>query len=143
MNARSIRNKKPEFLNLIQKLPDIMVCTESWLNDSVTNGEIFPPSLTKQYNVFRRDRSHTSGGGVFIAVSSDLISTRKINWETDCEMVWVEIRIKGCKNLYGCTFYNPQLSLSYLQNTQSHIWVAGDFNLPGYNENDKRSVTKI
>ena len=35
----------------------------------MTNEEIFPRDLAKHYNMFRRDRCHTSEGGVFVAVT--------------------------------------------------------------------------
>ncbi|XP_028517976.1 uncharacterized protein LOC114576102, partial [Exaiptasia diaphana] len=58
-------------------------------------------------------------------------------------MIWVEICISGCKKLCICAFYNPHegnelsctnfcKSLSNLRNCNSHVWVTGDFNLPGY-----------
>lgn len=45
---------------------DIVVLTETHLNDSVADSEIFPSNFT----VFRRDRQHRgrNGGGVLIAV---------------------------------------------------------------------------
>ena len=70
LNAQSIRNKKAEFCNLIETTaPDIIVCTETWLNSNIATGEIFPPDLCQQYNVFSRGREQSQGEGVFVAVS--------------------------------------------------------------------------
>ena len=41
------------------------------------------------------DRVHPTGGGVFIAASSDLISCRESTVEIDCEILWVKINIVG------------------------------------------------
>ena len=144
LNAQSIKNKKAEFCNLIEStVPDIIVCTETWLNSDVANGEIFPPDLSQQYNVFRRDREQSQGGGVFIAVSRDYICTREKDFETDCEILWIKISVSGCKSFYVCAFYHPhegdeksmknfELSVNSACKINSHIWIAGDMNLPGY-----------
>ena len=63
INCQSIRKKAAdiEVLNSLHK-PDFICGTESWLNSSIKNGEIFPTS----FNVFRKDReTSTIGGGVF------------------------------------------------------------------------------
>ena len=52
----------------------------------IANGEIFSQDIAKKFDVFRRDREHTKGGGVFIAVSSDLVCSREYKLETDCEI---------------------------------------------------------
>ena len=74
----------PGHSNLIS---DIIVCTESWLNSEIANGEIFPLDLSQQYNVFRRGREQQVGEGVFIAVSRDCICTREHDLETYCEIL--------------------------------------------------------
>ena len=144
MNAQSIKNKRAEFCNLVESTqPDVIVCTETWLNSDIANGEIFSQDIAKKFNVFRRDREHTKGGGVFIAVSSDLVCSREYKLETDCEILWVKICIAGCKSLHICAYYNPheenELSLAnfvksvqLVHNLSSHIWIAGDMNFPGY-----------
>ena len=49
--------------------PDFICGTESWLNSSIKNGEIFPTS----FKVFRKDReTSTIGGGVFQISNEDL-----------------------------------------------------------------------
>ena len=69
--------------HIFSQKPDIVILNETWLKDPILNSEIFP---NQSYKVFRRDRtieSHpldpnhpakykTSGGGVIIAVRSDL-----------------------------------------------------------------------
>jgi hypothetical protein len=49
--------------------PEIIIGTETWLNDSVHNSEIFPPN----YNIYRRDR-RDGFGGVLIAVKADIVN---------------------------------------------------------------------
>ena len=62
INCQSIKNKAADIavLNDIHN-PDIISATESWLDPSVKNGEIFP----EHFNVFRKDReTSTTGGGI-------------------------------------------------------------------------------
>ncbi|CAN8007418.1 unnamed protein product, partial [Ixodes pacificus] len=45
----------------------VVVVTETWLNEQVTNDEAFPAG----YNIFRKDRC-SRGGGVAIAVKDSI-----------------------------------------------------------------------
>ena len=94
--------------------------------------------------MFRRDRNSSAGGGVFAAVSEEFLSERQEELEMDCEMLWIKISVVGSKDLYVCSYYRPNAgdreSLEYLNNSLNkisskncHIWLAGDFNLPGLN----------
>jgi hypothetical protein len=70
LNFQSIKNKKAETLNIIDSYnPDIIIGTETWLNDPVHNSEIFPPN----YNIYRRDR-RDGFGGVLVTVKADIVS---------------------------------------------------------------------
>ena len=80
-NARSIRGKLIDLhLSSLSCDYDIIVVTETWLNESVFDSEI----LNSNYNIYRRDRCSThslkgEGGGVLVAVSSRLSSMRLLN----------------------------------------------------------------
>lgn len=66
VNCRSIMNKVDELASLIMTLnPQIVMGTESWLDDTVSDTEVFPPGFT----VYRKER-HRHGGGVFLLASS-------------------------------------------------------------------------
>ena len=78
-NATSIRGKLFEFNNFFSEHDQEAICiTETWLNDSVCDGEILD---NVNYTVFRNDRDLTrtkkrDGGGVLCAVKSEYISYR-------------------------------------------------------------------
>ena len=140
INYRSIRSKLPTFEALIDsESPDVIVGTESWLNDNINTGEILPQS----YQMFRRDRSGRSGGGVFIAIQNNLVAKAEPSLESDCEVVWASIHIKTCKPIYVGAFYRSQSTdTSYMEHLQesldklpnhAHVWLMGDFNLPDVN----------
>lgn len=64
INCQSIKNKIDDFNGLLQIFnPDIVFATESWLDASIKDSEIFPCD----YRVYRKDRN-ARGGGVFIMV---------------------------------------------------------------------------
>jgi hypothetical protein len=136
--------------------PDVIIGTESWLlpenkEKGIFNSEIFPEGYKQ--SVARRDRQEVPryedtdvrGGGVFILLKDDIIGVRQAELETDCEIVWTKFNINGCKSVYVAAYYRPhendkpsieelQKSLERITNsTTSHVWIGGDFNLPGYN----------
>ena len=70
--------------------PDIVIGTESWLSEVISNSEIVPPN----YTVIRKDRDSADFGpegygGVFIAVKSDLIIAHRHDLDSDNEIVWL------------------------------------------------------
>src|SRR5437870_144741 len=92
--------------------------------------------------IFRKDRTSGRGGGVFIAVSDKYIASHQPELDTDCEILWIKLETVGSKCTYIGAFYRPnendesslQLlnsSLQRLRTTNSNVWLAGDFNLPG------------
>ncbi|CAC5424734.1 unnamed protein product [Mytilus coruscus] len=85
VNCQSIRNKQHQVQNLIDsKKPDVMIMTETWLDSSITNSQIFPP----EYNIYRKDRKENkTGGGVLIAIHNKFLSTEIPELDTICEII--------------------------------------------------------
>ncbi|XP_058811040.1 uncharacterized protein LOC131675929 [Topomyia yanbarensis] len=75
-NVRGLRSKIDTFFLAVSEAEyDIIVLTETWLNEQIYSAQLFG----HQYAVFRTDRSHlnsrkTRGGGVLVAVSLKLNS---------------------------------------------------------------------
>ena len=120
--------------------PDIILGTETWLNQNISTAEVFPAN----YKVYRRDRSGKDGGGVMIAVHENLDSYAAPELEVqDCEMTWVCVKLQGRRSLYVSAYYRPDKSdekslaglrasldkASGIQN--SMLLIGGDFNAPG------------
>ena len=92
LNARSIKafvpldddpSRKVCKMSILQELVysndyDVVSICETWLNDSVMSAEI----LTG-YNIYRKDRPGRTGGGVLIAVKSDIRSSHRKDLERD------------------------------------------------------------
>jgi hypothetical protein len=112
LNFQSIKNKKAETLNIIDSYnPEIIIGTETWLNDSVHNSEIFPPN----YNIYRRDR-RDGFGGVLIAVKADIVSEH-LDVEINTESVYTSITLeKGKQLIVGALYRPPSSSIEYMDN---------------------------
>lgn len=111
-NFRGMRSKLREIhLASLVSQYDVIVATETWLNDNINDSELFNTS----YKIYRRDRSSTSlggkeGGGVLIAVSKMIQSSRLIKWETNCEDLWISLKThtnKEARTLNICVVYLP------------------------------------
>ena len=60
-------------LNLITSTDtDVIIGTETWLNDSIYSSEVIP---TDQFNVYRNDRVNSKGGGALVVVRKTLVSS--------------------------------------------------------------------
>ena len=98
LNCCSVTNKQAclETFLLINKT-DILIGTESHLDGSILNAEVFP----KHYDSYRKDRN-IHGGGVFILVK-DTISSSQISIGSPLEIVWVRLRLRNKMTL----LWNP------------------------------------
>ena len=138
INFQSIREKKPQFFSFVDSYKsDIIVGTETWLTPDMYDSEYFPPEL--DFTVYRRDR--TKGGRVIIFVNSNLISEEKTEYKSACENLWVQLNLTGSNSVLIGAYYKPhgldQLSfeernksLTLVNQTNSTVWLLGDFNLP-------------
>ena len=80
LNSSSLCNKIVEFQGLVygNKL-DVVAVTETWLHDGYFDGEMLSSSL---YTIFRKDRGgNKRGGGVLLAVKTDLLAYRRPDLE--------------------------------------------------------------
>lgn len=122
------------------------VITETWLNNSVYDSEIFE----SKYVVYRRDRNFnilnrkTEGGGVLIAVSRKYPSYRMSCYESSCDDLWIKVTL--CVNdrnedVCLCAVYMPsplkQIVLECFVDNANNVLnkehcthlIFGDFNI--------------
>lgn len=151
-NVRGMKTKCQHIKsNIISRDYDILVFTETWLNESVYDYEF----CDDRYLIFRRDRTRNSlnckreGGGVLVAVRKDIRARRQLGWECDCELLWLTIPVTGKLTNYCfiniCVVYvPPPLKADYIDNLCENIehriatscsaaslnLLIGDFNLP-------------
>ena len=101
--------------------------------------------LSTGYDIHRRDRGKEKrGGGVLIAVKSDIHATRWSDLETNCELVAVEVMpTRGSKFLVGSYYHPPAAKADYLMELKNFLnaaecestplYLCGDINLPDIN----------
>lgn len=149
MHLLSERSKTIDFYaSAINCHFDVIILTESWLNASVFDSELFRSS---DYTVYRSDRSSlnsplSDGGGVLIAVRSNMYSERIVVPNSEIlEILFVKCIIDN-NIIHFCGLYIPPASNDTLY--QAHIdtledyigiigtrceetiYVIGDFNIP-------------
>ena len=151
INFQSIREKKSQFHTFIStNKPDIIVGTETWLTAEIHDNEYFPPELG--YTVYRRDRSGQKGGGVIILVNSKFTIVLKSIYHTNFENLWVQLNLAGSKSVLIGAYYKPHesdqasfeeliKSLTLVNQTNSTVWLLGDFNLPKIDKISSRCQT--
>ena len=108
-NATSIRGKLLDFNSHFHDDYDCISVSESWLNEFVIDSEIL---INGSYNIFRRDRnldtsSKRDGGGVMVAVKSLYNSKRRLDLETNIEIIWVQIELSDNVSAFVGTVYIP------------------------------------
>ena len=144
LNINSIKNKFSQLQTLIQGKLDILVITETKIDNSFPESQFVMDGFEKP---FRNDRN-SKGGGVMVFVREDIPSTKLdiVNLANDIQLVIVEINLRKVKwLLIGC--YNPhrkhseyfldQLS-SILDKYKPHydkFLITGDFNCEDSNDN--------
>lgn len=162
-NTRGLKTKLNEFyLSLSENDFEIVCITETWLNSTIYDGELFDD----RYLVYRSDRNLRStdksdGGGVLIAVKKTLLSSRISACNADqCDDVWVKITLNDNTSLVICCAYCfPNLNeqqytdfLEYSSNilihkySKSRVIFCGDFNHPDIvwsNVNNECTPTSI
>lgn len=142
-NVRGLRSKTNDLrLGLLNADYDIVALSETWLNSSIYNSELF----NNEYVVFRRDRDANltgmeRGGGVIVGVKSCFVAKRLFELETNSENIWIKVRLSSTYSIIlALVYFAPssnfetyknffdQLDLYTLKNER--IIVLGDFNLP-------------
>ena len=152
----------------IQSRPDILVLNETWLKKSISSNEILPDS---QYEIFRNDRTRRThpqdpnnpkkfrenGGGVLLAVRSDLNATvKRLTVTTGLEMLAVKVNFTNKESFIICTCYRvgtlgqPHLDTltTYLRSLTSKrnppkLYLVGDLNLPHANWPNPSSTSPL
>ena len=129
------------FLDLACSEPlDMIFLTETQLSDKHLDKEILPHN----YDVFRVDRKHKTGGGVLIAIKEFSFTEVKqvaIDQYPDLEIVCVECSTgKDKQTLVACCYRPPNSTQKWLLSFKEFLkWagrayekiiITGDFNFP-------------
>ena len=137
VNCRIIYNKTLDFWNLIDTYnPDVVIGLESWLNEEISNAEVF----RAYYTTFRRDR-FTRSDRVFICIKNYITCTEL--WvDKVYELMAVEVKGRDPKitwEIVGiCRAPNENMWLlekladwtGYMGRTMKHSIIGGDLIFP-------------
>ena len=138
-NARSIVNKLDLLeLEMSQRNYDLIVLTETHLDHSILDSEIFP----SHYTVFRKDRTTSGrhGGGVLIAVRDCIPPTLRVTHQCESELLFIDLLFSHKRRITLGVFYRPpggdtkpledlRICIQEL-NSSAELILLGDFNLP-------------
>ena len=108
-NSRSLVNKTALLeLEIATYRYDIMVFTETHLDSTITDSELFPSN----YTVFRRDRPYNDrkGGGVLIATRDTVKAFQREDLLCDSELLFLDILVSGNRKVKLGVFYRPPKS---------------------------------
>ena len=146
-NVRSVTNKIDELHQVaLLNRTDAICVTESWLKPDIPDSSVSLPN----YNIFRKDRPFTEGGGVCIFLNSKFPCNRLPHCEVpDVESLWIQIRPnslpRSVTSIILCVVYHStsnrepenetlcnhicsNLDQLLTDHPNAHIIVTGDFN---------------
>ena len=139
LNARSLVCHFDEVACLVSSVhPDVLALSETWLDSSVGNGELY----LSGYTLHRCDRSRCGGGvAVYCAnhLSCSLLSCGPS--ASGLEYLWVTIdsRLFCSPLVFGCFYRPPNLptqsvndacnNIECMMTTKKNIIASGDFNV--------------
>ena len=139
-NSRSILNKLSDLSLLQRENFDIIVISETWLNDSVSDALL---SLGSAFNVFRSDRiDGFMGGGVAILARKGIsfVESKSVAFTFLCELLFVDFMLDSCRFRLIAGYRRPATSVADSKKffDQVSAWSAvghssilvGDFNVP-------------
>lgn len=144
INSRSLCNKLVEFQGLVYGNDlDVLAVTVTWLQDDLLNNEILS---ARTYSIFRKDRQgNRRGGGVLLAVKSDILAYRRTDLEPiNSEILVCELQPSNGFKISFCVCYRPPDCTKFIRYFENllkslheldcgRICMVGDFNMPDVN----------
>jgi hypothetical protein len=132
VNCQSLRRRKDIFqTSIVQIRPDVIIGTESWLDPSIKDGDIFPEEF--KGNVYRKDRKSHHHGGVFVAIKNTFDSEEAEELKSTAEIIWAKLTLLSGSKLYIGSMYHPHTAnTASMEEIQRNIRLASS--------NDKHTV---
>ncbi len=144
-NATSLNNKIDELLiEIIKYKASVIFVSETWWTDESA-------TIITGFNLFRKDRVHSKGGGVCIYIDETIksyeLKSLSAN-ESFCEEIWCMVEIGSEKILIGCMYRKGSSNESenssliesikvayelYSKNKCTGIMICGNFNYTSIN----------
>ena len=135
LNARIIINKKNELDIMVDEIkPHIIVITESWANNDITDAELG----LEGYVMFRKDRMGKRGGGLLLYIKETIPAYEvQLQEEADCnEAIWCKLVTGHTTVTIGVVYRCPDIvkeNNEKIHNAISEVSkgdcvIMGDFN---------------
>ena len=147
-NCNGVTSKREQLAAELDYLnPDVFIITETKLGPGTNTSEILPMN----YKAHRRDRK-AGGGGVMIAVRDDISFTLLSQYDTNCELTWIELQLQGAKKLIVGPPKSTIQSLEELDKPicnvkkdypNAIIMLGGDFNLGDISWDELAHITGV
>ena len=93
----------------------------------------------------KNSKHHCTGGGILLAIKHEYNSEYVSELDTDCELVWAKMNLKGNGNIYICAYYRKNVTdEESIRNFETSVTrasainnatliIGGDMNFPGWN----------
>ena len=145
LNINSIRNKFDNLSQLIRGKIDVLLISETKINDSFPKGQFLIDGFSGPY---RLDRNY-QGGGLMLFVREDIPYNLLTSEEKPIESFYVKLNLRNSKWLINCS-YNPHRnnisahldrlskSLDVFSSNYDKLLLLGDFHV-GVDENHMKS----
>ena len=107
LNCRSLLSITDEVSDLIARNSiDVFAMTETWLDSSIEDSEIFQCSFP--INIVRNDRNHHGGGVAFLVTPGVKFVVRPDLCEGHIESIWIELFPSTKRSmLFFCAYQPP------------------------------------
>lgn len=141
-NFRSFLPKQDIFLSTVNDTDaKIVIGTETWLYPEINDGELF---FNQSFHLFRKDRTHSRGGGILIAISK-MMDASLISLDSELEILWVRLSHPSLPIIVGACYRPPGRDSTFVTKLHacmeqifslfpsSTVIFGGDFNYPGVN----------
>ena len=137
LNIDSISPKFDEFKLMVSGYFDVIIVTETKLNDSFPKAQFCIDCFSTPYRL----NSNRNGGGIMIYVRDDIPSKMltKHNLPEGIEAAFIELNFHKCKWLLCATYRAPSQNHNYffdnidkgldVYSTYERVALAGDFNV--------------
>ena len=145
LNARSLIRHFDHVACLVSSVhPEVLALSETWLDSSVGDGELYLPG----YTLYRCDRSRCGGGvAVYYAdhLSCAVLSCGPSASGVECLWVSIDSRLFSSPLVFGCFYRPPNLpsqsvhdvcnSIEKMMIAKRNLVACGDFNVDMANLN--------
>ena len=135
LNARSLFPKRFDLFGYLSSMNvDIVAVTETFLDDNILSSQFCPTHFT----CYRRDHDR-HGGGVLILIKSSIAAVRRTDFESCCEIIWIQLVTSDGPLLFGVFYCPPNSGITTLEELNTAISsilgnfpivLCGDFNVP-------------